>query len=370
MRVSDAYQLPLVWQRDGTTVKSVRFQAAQSGFTLVELMVTSVLSGFLILGAFGLYLSHRQNYNFHESQQANLENGRFVSLLLSNAIGKASYRRQDFGQNQSFIFSALDGKFSNADLTPCNKFGNAEKDGGIFALDANDNRIDWSSAPDKLPRQICIRYQPRVSTDRDCLGNEMETKSDLVAQETGGDAETGSYGLPKDKKTLEVVVERYWFDTDAQSPGFKCAAGHLLVDTAQIGADTKTLDPNGVSVLQQYAGQQLVGGSTSGVADLRFELIPGSEAGSSQTTKPALVRTFALLRSNGGGKNDRVREYGTIDGTADPLVPWENTLGGADKADDDRLSTIKGDDKIGDGSLPGGRYLYRVVQNDISPRNP
>ena len=353
-------------------------RTAQKGFTLVELMVTSVLSGFLILGAFSLYIAHRQNYSFHESQQANLENGRFVSLIMSDAIGKAAYKRQVLGQNPSFIFSALDGVFSSDDLSPCNQFKNGEKDGGIFALDADDRRInDWSADTNPLPRQICVRYQPRSSQELDCLGNPMETQDQLADQEKEENDNGGVYDLGQDQTTVEVIVERYWYDTDQNAPGLKCAAGHLLVDTAKL--NNGEVDSRQVQVLKEYPSQELISGNGTGLADLRFELVPpdtsgttANAGGDSNTTlvQAALVRTFALFRASTGGPNDRVREYGTIDGDGDPLADWAAALGGADKAAGERLDLIKSQDRLGaDPKQPGGHYLYRVVQNNIAPRN-
>lgn len=120
----------------------------QRGLSLVELMIALVLSSVLILGVTQLYLDNQRTYRFQQGQVQNQENGRLVSLFLQQELGKAGYRRSPATQDMAAAFSGTSvGIVKECDFPP----GQAVQHVGRSA--------------------ICIRYQPRDPTDRDCLGN-------------------------------------------------------------------------------------------------------------------------------------------------------------------------------------------------------
>ncbi|NDP49566.1 MAG: prepilin-type N-terminal cleavage/methylation domain-containing protein, partial [Sulfuriferula multivorans] len=129
------------------------FRTRQSGLSMIELMVTIVISSFLILGVTQVYIDNKRNYIFQQNQSENQESSRFILLFLQQELAKAGYRRRPD--------EAMENAFPAAIASGC-----------AFAAGQTilyDSQIS-----------ICIRYQPRDATDRDCLGNGVTTPSNFT----------------------------------------------------------------------------------------------------------------------------------------------------------------------------------------------
>lgn len=128
-----------------------RLSRKESGISLIELMVTLLISSFLILGIMQIYISNQRSYVFQQSQSGNQENARFAEFMLNEYLNKAGYRRAP-DQAVEDAFPAL-------------------------AADADCQQFDAGSSvtATKNGDGVCIRYQPLTKNDRDCQGDTVKT---------------------------------------------------------------------------------------------------------------------------------------------------------------------------------------------------
>lgn len=126
----------------------------QQGISLIELMVTMVLSGFLVIGITQLYVDNQRTYMFQQSQAGNQENARFAGFIFNEYLGRAGYRRSP-DQAMEDAFPAV---ASNDD---CEAF---DVGGSVTAA------VDGVG--------VCIRYQPLTATELDCQGNQVTAFDD------------------------------------------------------------------------------------------------------------------------------------------------------------------------------------------------
>lgn len=128
--------------------------ARQLGLSLIELMIALLISSFLILGVTQLYINNKQNYLFHQGQTNNQENARYALMTLEQQLSKAGFRRRPF------VDSTVEFPAKNYATASCN-FAAGQT---IYAPDSHS---------------LCIRYKPRDSQERDCLGNGPTNTSGL-----------------------------------------------------------------------------------------------------------------------------------------------------------------------------------------------
>jgi type IV pilus assembly protein PilW len=119
----------------------------QTGLSMVELMITLLISSFLILGITQIYIDNKRNYIYQQNQSANLENSRFALLLLEKELYKAGYRQlaQD---SRDFVF-----KSSSTDAA-CPAFSAGQ------IIRPTTNGLG-----------VCFRYQRADVNERDCHGD-------------------------------------------------------------------------------------------------------------------------------------------------------------------------------------------------------
>ncbi|WP_152226559.1 PilW family protein [Pseudomonas sp. SCB32] len=134
----------------------------QGGLSLVELMIALALSSFLILGITQVYLDSQRTNLFQQGQLQNQESRRLVSLFLQQELSKAGYRRSPATQDMDAAF----GEASGGIVKGCS-----------FAPGQAVQYVGRSA--------ICIRYQPRDRSDRDCLGNRAPNVAELAEPYTG-----------------------------------------------------------------------------------------------------------------------------------------------------------------------------------------
>lgn len=256
----------------------------QSGISLIELMIAMALGLFLILGATQIYIDNKKSYAFQQSQSENQEGSRYSLLFLQQEILKSGYRRRP-DESVDTVFPA------------------ATQSGCTFSA---GETVKGDSA-----NSICIRYQPRDNTERDCLGNIID--SSLTTPYT---------------KTNSLVAQRIVFDSANKE----------------------------VTCTRNTTTAAIIGG----IADLRFEYGVGSAVApqtissfiktAASTSQPVLaVRYTALFRSTNG----KLRESTTAD-TA--LANWQALTG----ATTTQVAAMK--------SADNGN-LYQVTQNTVMLRN-
>lgn len=128
----------------------------QQGLSLVELMIALAISTLLILGITQIFIDNKRNYVFQRNQINLLENARYAELLLNEYLAKAGYRRAA-DDNPEFAFPAV---AANSD---CLAFTSGS------AVTATTDK-----------KGICLRYQPLVSGEPDCLGAATTTFTDSI----------------------------------------------------------------------------------------------------------------------------------------------------------------------------------------------
>ena len=111
-------------------------------------MIALAISSFLILGITQVYIDNQRHYQFQQNQSNNLDNGRFVSMLLDQYLNKAGYRR-------------------NPSVTQELAFPDRAADSDCMAFTAGSS-ITGLNASQGMG--FCLRYQPQVSGDLDCQG--------------------------------------------------------------------------------------------------------------------------------------------------------------------------------------------------------
>lgn len=125
----------------------------QFGLTLVELMVSLVISNVLIIGITQVYISNKRSYIFQQSQSANIENSRFAVLMLNELLSKAGYRR---APSQSM-----------ADAFPESKALNSHCE--MFAEQSVITQLKGGA--DSQQTGFCLRYQPAYNGELVCDGS-------------------------------------------------------------------------------------------------------------------------------------------------------------------------------------------------------
>lgn len=135
----------------------------QQGLSLVELLVALVIASILILGVTQIYIDNKRNYLFRENQSSNLENSRYVALLLDNYLGKAGYRRAPDHE--------MEDAFPAASYTDCKDF---TKGSAITGLKDGD-------------LGFCIRYQPQFNGELDCQGDTVASFDDAPFKSVASD---------------------------------------------------------------------------------------------------------------------------------------------------------------------------------------
>ncbi|WP_339647949.1 prepilin-type N-terminal cleavage/methylation domain-containing protein [Halopseudomonas pelagia] len=119
----------------------------QQGLSMIELLIALAISSFLILGVTQIFIDNKRNYLFQRSQTSIHENARYAEMLLNDYLAKAGYRRAP-DELPEYAFPALGAS------TDCLAFTK----GSPVTATADQ-------------QGICIRYQPLVSGESDCIGN-------------------------------------------------------------------------------------------------------------------------------------------------------------------------------------------------------
>ena len=121
----------------------------QGGFSLVELMIASVLGLVIISGAISIMLSTRQNTQYQDGFTSLQENSRVAGRLLTNTIRMAGFcNNPDSGERCLSLYVDRNQKVIEG------------RDGG----EGREDRASW-------PDEVTVRFQADGET-LDCLGNQ------------------------------------------------------------------------------------------------------------------------------------------------------------------------------------------------------
>ncbi|TWH64052.1 type IV pilus assembly protein PilW [Azomonas agilis] len=264
----------------------------QKGLSLLELLVAMAISSFLILGVTQIYLDNRRSYSFQQNLSENQESSRYIQLMLHQHLTKAGYRREPY-IDPELIFPSTN-VFNECNFSK----GQTVVGNGSF---------------------LCIRYQPRDTKDRNCLGNSPRNSSDIAA--------------PYKTSNIEIIIERYYLTNNSLS----CQVIHT--------------DGSGATLENSSGSAELI----RGLLDLHFEFGLGSDADTRSVhkyvTSPSgtdtilAVRYSILLRST----NTRLRDAVDFE-TA--IANWKTLTGVSD-------TDITDDNG----------QLYQVTQRTVSLRN-
>lgn len=259
-------------------------KSCQKGLSLIELMIALTLSTFLMLGVTQIYVDNQRSYLFRQSQANNQDGTRYAMIFLQQELAKAGYRRRPD--------ESVESAFPAQNVSGCN-----------FLKGEVVKFVSTNS--------ICIRYQPRDHTERDCMGSIVD--STLTEPYT---------------KTSSLVTQLISLNTENNV--INCTSG----------------DTTAAMVM--------------GTVDLRFEYGVGSAASpqnlssfiktTASDTQPVIaVRYTTMVRSNGVNMRDS-----TTVGTA--LANWKALTG----VTDSEITTMQDNDK---------GHLYQVAQNTVMLRN-
>lgn len=113
----------------------------QSGFTLVELMVSLVISLFLMAGLVGLFISNKQVYRVSEASSRVQENGRFAFSFLKKDVRMAGFMGC-VGTSSGIQIN------NNVDTS---KTSGANLNYAISGFDGTDSVIGYSYATGSIP---------------------------------------------------------------------------------------------------------------------------------------------------------------------------------------------------------------------------
>lgn len=134
-------------------IKSVK---RQQGLSIIELMIALAISSLLILGITQIFIDNKRSYLFQRSQINIQENARYAELILNEYLAKAGYRRAP-------------------DDLPEHTFPATASSNDCLAFTAGSV---ITATSDK--QGICLRYQPLVSEEPDCLGNATTSFNDSI----------------------------------------------------------------------------------------------------------------------------------------------------------------------------------------------
>ncbi|MGJ7519260.1 prepilin-type N-terminal cleavage/methylation domain-containing protein [Variovorax sp. LT1P1] len=222
---------PVAGRRIGST------RAAQRGLSLVEVMVAMAIGLFIVLIATTLYVNGASNVGFRMGQSENLGNSRYALGALDNEFTKAGYRR-DPTQPMDQAFPADATKLLNGCQFTVGQAAYVNADG-----------------------HLCIRFQARDNTEKDCVGS------------AAGIGTLGAYQAPPAPALgAGLFVEKYWVKDGA----LFCQAGNPVAET-QVAAGVR-------GILFEYG----VGTGTDSLAERRVE--------SFKTTTPTANEAIRSLR--------------------------------------------------------------------------
>lgn len=148
---------------------------SQSGFSLIEVMLSTALGLFLIGGFIQIYLTVEKTFNLQQAITQIQENGRFAVHFLRERILMAGY--EDCGASPSFVNAdlaiqgyrnTLPGFLQSKALTNTDSvvIGRCEVDGGVMQFKQVAFFIGATNRKNKLGKTIYALYEMPVGDDK------------------------------------------------------------------------------------------------------------------------------------------------------------------------------------------------------------
>jgi type IV pilus assembly protein PilW len=240
--------------------------SAQRGVTLVELLVSLVLTGLITLAATALYTVTLSSYRTVDAGQEIQENGRFALEIIGQAARLAGYQnytqRDGEGEDNTrrFVVSSFPTVrgFNNSTIksSTTNDGDGASNNGGYNLSDTLAFRFHGSS-------------QRNNAVEPD--GSMIDCQGIAQSYPTNGD---------------DVALSLFWIKEDSTGePSLRCTSRGVAPQPIVKGVETFQvmygLDTNGDSVPQQWVSGQSVTNWQQVVA-VRVGLVIRGDAGSSQ----------------------------------------------------------------------------------------
>ncbi len=229
----------------------------QRGLSLIELMISLALSCFLLLAVTQIYLDNKRHYLYQQNQSGNLENGRFLLMMLEQHLAKAGYKRHpDMEPEAAFLIEDPD------DSSDCS-----------FAAGEAMKYLSSSNT-------LCLRYQPRDEDERDCAGQLPDSNGDTSYLETA--YSTTGNAMFTEQFTLE-------------NGSLKCNGQDLVTNVADIHFEFG-IDTTGQGQITTYTDSP--GGNP--ILGMRYAILMASEQKflESATDNPACTQWETLTGNN------------------------------------------------------------------------
>lgn len=133
----------------------------QKGFTLIELMISSLIGLIIIGGILNLFITTNKSATLSEALSQNQETGRFTMEYLTKFIRRAGY-----AENTRIGMPPIFSTYSGTPTITCEAGEEAE------ACSANDFEPEGSETP-ILGDRLGVSYQVTNATTRSCTGEEL-----------------------------------------------------------------------------------------------------------------------------------------------------------------------------------------------------
>lgn len=160
----------------------------QRGFTLVELMISSLIGLIIMGGIMNLFITTNRSATLSDALSQNQETGRFAMEYLTKFIRRAGYNDQ-FTLSMPAIFGKFPGGIPSIDCTA----GSNEED----ACSVNDFEADTDEGQTPiLGDRLGIPYVVSNDTTRSCTGSELPATNGFYYVDTFwvvGDEKSSQY---------------------------------------------------------------------------------------------------------------------------------------------------------------------------------
>lgn len=182
----------------------MKVRKSQSGFGLVELMISLVVGLLLLSGILEILLGNRESFQAQQNQAALQENSRLSSFLLSNTLSLAGFHVNGLkDENQVFtsgdVITATEGGKSNQPDSIRIRFqGQGEQHdclrqtvGTALVPEISDSKFFINTAKNELS---CTVYKPDGSVkNSQPLVNNVENMQIEYGMDTSGDGSVDRY---------------------------------------------------------------------------------------------------------------------------------------------------------------------------------
>ena len=240
---------------------------SQRGLSLIELMIALTLSCFLLLAITQIFLDNKRHYLYQQGQSGNLENGRFLLMMLEQRLTKAGYKRHpELEMATAFPAATLSTTSGNQTCA--------------FTEGQAITQVD--------DQTLCLRYQPRDENERDCAGSGVTDTANLAKAYTVSTEQT-------------PFVERLTLSDGS----IRCNNTELVTNVAGIHFEFGVDTTGGLGQISSYTTSP---GSAASILGLRYAILIASEQKllESATDNPACTQWQTLTGNSSACQDQRL----------------------------------------------------------------